>query len=236
MKPSWAVDRGAATVVAMLISGGSGITPVMALLRTLVDEGHRGHVTFLHYARTGADVIFAEELAAIDRAQPSIDVHVVLTAPHATPSRDGLEGRFCRPHLSAVAPSRTEAKTYVCGPAGLVDSVVEHWSEAGMADRLHVERFSLTRAAPTADAVGGEVRFTGADTTLTSDGRTLLEQAEGAGLAPAFGCRMGVCHTCTRPKQAGVVRDLRTDRLSSADAEPIQICVSVPVGDVAVDL
>jgi len=64
----------------------------------------------------------------------------------------------------------------------------------------------------------------------------LLEQAEDAGLSPEHGCRMGICNTCTCLKTAGVVRNVITGERSSANAERIRICVSVPVGDVAIDL
>ena len=69
-----------------------------------------------------------------------------------------------------------------------------------------------------------------------NNGRSLLEQAEHAGLSPEFGCRMGICHTCTCRKTAGSVRNLVTGEVSSAEEEDIQICVSAPVGDVELDL
>lgn len=218
----------------VLISGGSGVTPVMSLLRTLVDEGHERPVTFLHYARTEADVIFAAELEGLDRDHDWLDLHVVLTG--ADPSTTALGGRFCADHVAALVPDLDAVETYACGPVGMVDAVLDHWAAAGATDRLHVERFALPTTPSSADQVGGEVHLTASGSRFASDGQPLLVQAEAAGLAPAHGCRMGVCHTCTRRKTSGVVRDLRTGAVSSDDEEPIQICVSVPVGDVAVDL
>ena len=96
-----------------------------------------------------------------------------------------------------------------------------------------------------ADAVGGQkggtVRFAGSDVTVESDGSTLLEQAESAGLSPAHGCRMGICHTCTRSLTCGTVRDAVTGEVTSgqqsaASGVEIRVCVSVPVGDVEIDL
>jgi ferredoxin len=69
-----------------------------------------------------------------------------------------------------------------------------------------------------------------------SKGTTLLEQAEEAGLTPESGCRMGICHACTCRKTAGKVRDLRTGEVSSGDEEDIQLCISVPVGTVILDI
>ena len=78
--------------------------------------------------------------------------------------------------------------------------------------------------------------FTDSDVGVTDDGRPLLEQAEAAGLTPESGCRMGICHTCTRRKTRGAVRNLITGAVSSADEEDVQICVSAPVGDVDIAL
>ena len=77
-----------------------------------------------------------------------------------------------------------------------------------------------------------QIAFTDSGVELTDDGRPLLEQAEAAGLTPESGCRMGICHSCTRRKTSGVVKNLITGAVSSADAEDVQICVSAPVGDV----
>jgi len=220
----------------LLISGGSGITPVMSLLRTLLDEGHRGQVTFLHYARTVDHVIFADEVGAVADDHPNVAVHIVTTRE---PSRAGeLTGRFGVDHVELVAADLRTVETYACGPVGLVDAVLDHWEAAGATERLHVERFqpAPSAASPTSDAPGGEVRYAASDLTVTSDGRTLLEQAESAGLNPAFGCRMGVCHTCTRRKVSGIVRDARTGTLSASSEQPIQICVATPISDIVVDL
>jgi ferredoxin len=87
-----------------------------------------------------------------------------------------------------------------------------------------------------ADPSGGRVTFRGSTVSVVDDGRPLLEQAEAAGLTPASGCRMGICHSCTCRKTVGTVRNLITGAVSTAEGEDIQICVSVPVGDVEIDL
>ena len=90
----------------------------------------------------------------------------------------------------------------------------------------------------TAEGYDGEIAFVFSDSSIerTDDGWPLLDQAEAAGLTPASGCRMGICHTCTRRKTRGVVKNLITGAVSAVDEEDVQICVSVPVGDVAVAL
>ena len=67
-------------------------------------------------------------------------------------------------------------------------------------------------------------------------GATLLEQAESTGLRPKFGCRMGICLTFTRHKTTGIVRHHYTDERCAEPDSQIQICATVPVGDVVVDL
>jgi ferredoxin len=80
------------------------------------------------------------------------------------------------------------------------------------------------------------VTFAESAVEVTDDGRSLLEQAEAAGLTPESGCRMGICHTCTRRKTSGAVKNLITGAVSTSVEEDVQICVTAPVGDVDVAL
>jgi ferredoxin len=116
-----------------------------------------------------------------------------------------------------------------------MDSAREIFARRGRSDHLHTESFTLTRFDP-ADPVDGTVRFGVSEMGVTSDGRPILLQAEAAGLAPLSGCRMGICHTCTRQLCTGTVRDAVTGDLTTGPDADIRICVSVPVGDVEIDL
>ena len=217
----------------LLISGGSGITPVMSMLRTLVDEGHTGRVRFAHYARGSDDVIFAEELARLGET-PNVEVTVVLTGeedPRAT-----LRGRICREHLDVLAPDRHLTETFVCGPAGLLDVVDEVWSAEGLTERLHTERYQSPSSGDTLTDAGGTITFTSSAITVDSDGRSLLEQAEDAGLEPDFGCRMGICHGCVQRKPRGPVRDVRSGAVADEEDQDIQLCITVPLDDVEIEL
>lgn len=218
----------------LLISSGSGITPVMSILRTLCAERHAGNVTFLHYARTNDDVVYRAELAAIAARHRNVRIALACTRE----ARAGqLAGHIGRAHLRRVAPDHRAAHTYVCGAPGLIAWARATWAADGIEQRLHVESFR-----PPAHATGGEaksagsVRFARSDIRVPSDGRSLLEQAEQAGLRPPFGCRMGICRICTCRKTAGSVRNVLSGELSSAKEEDVQICVSAPVGDVELAL
>jgi ferredoxin-NADP reductase len=220
----------------LLMSGGSGITPVLSMLRTLCAEGHDGTVTFVHYALTEADMIYRDELAALGAAHPNVRLVRIFTD---APGTGDLDGFLSTEQLDAIDPAWRTTPTYVCGPAPLMDGARRLYEEAGAADLLHTEAFTLTQVLAEAGSSGGTLRFDGADLEVVDDGRPILEQAEAAGLAPEHGCRMGICHTCVRSLTCGTVRDVVTGDLTTAPAETgvaIRICVSAPVGDTHVDL
>ena len=219
----------------LLLSGGSGITPVMSILRTLADEGADTEVTFLHYARTADDVPLRDELRELHARRRSVSVVTVLTRDRAG-SDLALTGHLTPEHVDAVLPDPTDVPTYVCGPAALIEDATDIWSAAGLAELLHVERFQPAAPAEADAAATGTITLTRSGRTIENDGRPLLDQAESAGLSPESGCRMGICHTCIKPKLAGQVRDTRDGRVSSCDPEDIQLCINVPVGDVELEL
>jgi ferredoxin-NADP reductase len=204
----------------LLVSGGSGITPVMSMLRTLRAEGFDGEVAFVHYARSAAEACYADELATMT------GVRVL----HGY-TRDGIgdvTGYFDADHLAAAMPEPDAV--FVCGPPALVDAVRAHCPAA------HSESFVPPTFTVPASSTGGRISFTDSGVAATDDGRPLLQQAEDAGLRPESGCRMGICHSCTRRKTSGAVRNLITGTVSGTDEEDVQICVSAPVGDVEIAL
>ncbi|MCV7093698.1 ferredoxin reductase [Mycobacterium kubicae] len=208
----------------LFVSGGSGITPVMAMLRTLVAEGHsrvrETEIAFVHYARTPAEACYREELAAMSGVR-------VLHGYTRSDSGD-LTGRFGPEHLAAAMPAPDVV--FVCGPDTLVEGVRQH------CENVFTESFVPPVFEPPANPSGGRIAFVDSAVDVVDDGRSLLEQAESAGLTPESGCRMGICHTCTRRKTAGTVRNLVTGAVSTGPDEDVQICVSVPVGDVELSL
>jgi len=201
----------------LFVSGGSGITPVMSMLRTMRAEGSDREIAFIHYARSAQEACYRDELAAMT------GVRVLHGYTRATAGSD-VDGRFGADHLAAAIPEPDAV--YVCGPPDLVHAVREHYADA------RSESFVPPTFTVAAESSGGRIAFTDSGVELTDDGRPLLEQAEAAGLTPESGCRMGICHSCTRRKTSGVVKNLTTGAMSSTEEEDVQICVSVPVGDV----
>ncbi|HEU4515163.1 MAG TPA: ferredoxin reductase [Nocardioidaceae bacterium] len=208
----------------LMISGGSGITPVMSMLRTLVDREYDGRITFVHYARDPESTIFREELERLS-GHDNIDLTVVHTRAGGA--------RFTAQTLADLVPGHREIATFACGPAGLVERVREAYGDSEL---LRVEYFKTSTIAADAENAGGSVSFARAGKAAENTGATLLEQAESLGLTPEHGCRMGICFSCTSRKTEGTVRNVVTGATSSLPDEDIQICVSQPVGDCVVDL
>lgn len=235
----------------LFVSGGSGITPVMAMLRELrragrlVCSGARlaeepallPQVAFLHYARTPEDLIFAAELAELADGFVNLDLVVVHTDDDAPVNDRGLHGHFTPEHITALEADVTRAPTFVCGPRGLTEAVRD-WIDDET--RMVVEHFQPPVAAGSdGNTPDGTLRFATADVSTDTDGRSILEQAEDAGLSPEHGCRIGICHTCVRPVTSGSVRDLLSGEVRTAtDAAPVptQLCISAAHGDCTVDL
>ncbi len=132
----------------LLISGGSGITPVMAMLRTLCDEGFAGEIGFLNYARSAELALYGAELDQLAERHAGLRVARGFTRGGGLP----LTGRFCREHLRAVTSEHATAATFVCGPPALIDSVRAVWAQDGLAEPLCRELHAARAAASTPTA------------------------------------------------------------------------------------
>lgn len=216
----------------VLISGGSGITPVLAMLRTLTDEGYAGEVAFLHYARSRADVLYGDDLDALAAAHPNLTVLRGFTRGEG----GELEGRFGPEHLNLALPEDRDAAAFACGPGGLVEAVRTLWEEQGLQTPLRFEHFAPPELPAIDPDLLGSVTFARSGETVDASDRPLLEQAEAAGLTPTHGCRMGICLTCKCRLDQGRVRDTLTGEIYGTPGEEVRICVASPVGDVTLDL
>ena len=215
----------------LLISGGSGITPVMAMLRTLCDENFAGEIGFLNYARSRRAALYESELRELALRRRGLRVARGFTRGRGSE----LVGRFSREHLPAVISDHAAAATFVCGPPALIDAVRSTWATDGLPEPA-LETFTAPTLRFDPDAAEGIVRFAASGREVANSGLPLLEQAEDAGLSPEHGCRMGICNTCSAWKKTGTVRNVISGTPSSAGEEQIRICVSVPVGDVTLEL
>ncbi len=209
----------------LFLTAGSGITPVMSMLRTLLRRNQIGDITHVHSAPTEADVMFGAELAALAADQTGYRLLLRETR---------TQGRLDLASLDHVVPDWRERQTWACGPEGMLAQAERVWSSAGIGDRLHLERFAVSKAAPA--GAGGTVTFVRSGRAVAADAATsLMDAGEGAGVQMPFGCRMGICQSCVVSLVEGHVRDLRT----GAEHEPgtrVQTCVSAASGDCALDI
>jgi len=216
----------------LLIGGGSGITPLMAILRTLCAEGHAGPVALIQYAPDPERTIYREELDRLAAANPNFTLTRSYTR---APGAGELDGHFSPTHLPQTDPDFTAAETFACGPPALLDAVRGTWAN-GLEQRLHVESFLPPTLLPADEPGTGSIRFAGSDLEIENSGASILEQAEQAGVPAESGCRMGICHTCTCRKLSGSVKNLLTGEVSATPDEEIQLCVSAPLSDLVIDL
>lgn len=225
-----------APVRPLFLTAGSGITPVMAMLREAAACGTLDDVVHVHWAPRTADVIFAEDLARLAREFAGYRLHVVTTREEDA-GQGAAARRFSATLLDERCPDWRRRDVWACGPRGLLREIEAHWSAVGLAPRLRVERFQAPLAATPPDAAGGRVCFRRSAVALDADGATpLLRVAEAAGLNPAHGCRMGICHTCTATLVAGAVRDVRDNRFTTEPGAKVQVCVTAAAGGCELDL
>jgi len=211
----------------LFITAGSGITPVMSMLRDAAARGAVPDAVHLHYAPAATEVIFADELRRLREREARYRLHLAYTRNAATASR-----HFSAAQLGGICPDWRAREVWACGPPALLAAIEAHWAAAGLGQRLHIERFVTPRAVATPPGVGGTVRFAASRRAAQGDAHTpLLHVAEGIGLSPPYGCRMGICHTCDTPLLAGCVRDLRNGAVLSA-GQKVQLCVCAAAGDV----
>ncbi|WP_438272755.1 ferredoxin reductase [Streptomyces sclerotialus] len=222
----------------LLLTAGIGITPVMAMLRALSDEGGTAgtDVLLVHSSPDPGRTVFGPELRAMAERLPWFRLHEHHTRAGARPA-----GHLTPARLPAVCPDWRERATWACGPAALLESAERLWAAAGLADRLHVERFRPLPPGPSSPAGSlssdARVRFaaSGVETTVGA-GTPLLQAGEAAGVAMPSGCRMGICFGCVTPLLHGRVRDLRTGEVHGEPGDLIQTCVSAACGPVTLDL
>ncbi len=209
----------------LFITAGSGITPVMSMLRTLVRRQQITDVIHLHSAPTEADVMFGAELDQLAREHAGYRLRLRTTRS---------QGRLDLTRLGVEVPDWCERQTWACGPEAMLNTAERAWSAAGVGERLHLERFAVSRAAPA--GAGGTVTFSKSGKSTTADAATsLMDAGERMGVQMPFGCRMGICQSCVVGLVEGHVRDLRT----GAEHEPgtrVQTCISAASGDCVLDV
>jgi stearoyl-CoA 9-desaturase NADPH oxidoreductase len=205
-------------------TGGSGITPVMAMLRTMHRRDTMPDVVHIHSAPNRDQAIFRDERVQLSEAHSSLRM---------VENFDDEHGILDVKRLEEACPDWRDRQTWVCGPAPMLEAAEKHWQRARLGKALHIERFSakLSEAAE-----GGHVTFAVSGKEVDLDGATtILEAGEAEGIDMPFGCRMGICHTCVVPLKKGLVKDLRNGS-EYEENQGVQTCVTAAAGDCVLEI
>jgi ring-1,2-phenylacetyl-CoA epoxidase subunit PaaE len=236
------------------IAGGSGITPVMSLIKTLLREEPLSRFTLLYGNRDSSAVIFLEALAALkDKHLGRLELYHFLDAEEQDIDlfNGMLDRQRCDEAIAHLVPDAAEVDGwFICGPGPMMDSAEGALLDRGVAkERIHIERFTADRPA---GAVASEIaqlqtKAEGLSVAVTLDGRTrrvaftqgnILDSARAAGLPAPFACKAGVCATCRAKVTKGKVEMAARYGLTDEEVAEgyVLTCQSVPLGDgVAVD-
>ena len=218
----------------LFVTAGSGITPVIGMLRNLFPVTDSGAVRLprsagydivvVHVAPSRPQSIFLDNLTTLDAAGL-----IRLVARY-----DDEHGQLDVSRLGELVPDLADRTTFACGPSGLLEAIEAHHATLGLP--VHTEQFRVTRVVT---GEGGTLSFTRSGTTVEADAATpVLDAAEAAGVLMPSGCRMGICYGCVLPLREGVVRDLRNGDLTVAadgDGVIVQTCINAAAGPCTFD-
>jgi ferredoxin-NADP reductase len=230
----------------LFLSGGVGVTPSMAMTRTLYDLADPADVVFVHSARTPADIVFRHELELIAATAPNIRIVHICEEDRPYAPWGGHRGRLTIETLRQIAPDFLEREVFTCGPAPYMAVVRRMLSDAGLdMDRYHEESFTFETptaqadTSPTAAAdTGFKVEFTRSGRTVECDADTsLLAAASRAGISLPASCAQGMCGTCKTTLLSGSV-DMQHNggiRPREITQNKILLCCSKPLEDVVID-
>lgn len=217
----------------LYIAGGSGITPVYSMIKAALKASPFADIVLAYYGRSYTDFIFLDELEGLKAKHAGLRIQLCITGERMFP--EDLVGRFTPAQLQGYCYDHAGRESFVCGPAGLIEAVMAHYQELGLEHRLHKEYFGLPPVEKDPNA-SAEVTYSKSGVTVETKAATLLAAAEEAGLKPKFGCRMGICNTCSCTKKEGVVRNVLTGEIDDTPNAQIRICVSEPLSAVTLDI
>ena len=236
------------------IAGGSGITPVMSLIKTTLRSEPESRFTLLYGNRDSSSVIFLEALAALkDKHLDRLEIYHFLDQEEQDIALfNGMLDRVrCDEAILSLVPNAADVSDwFICGPGPMMDAAEGALLDRNIPkERIHIERFTADRPP---EAVAREIaelqtRAEGVAVSVTLDGRTrrvpftagnILDSARASGLPAPFACKAGVCATCRARVTSGKVEMAARYGLTDEEVADgyVLTCQSVPLGDgVAVD-
>lgn len=207
----------------LLLSAGSGVTPMLSMLRYLADHQQIDDVVFYHQCRSVEDIPCYDEIETLKSQHPGLKVMICLTA---SDEWQGLKGRLALSHLKQI-PDLTTRQVFVCGPDGFMNKAKNLMLKLGLPESsYHQEAFGVARSAPKAFKT---VTLTINDHTFQGNNQsTLLEQAEEAGIAIANSCRAGLCGACRVQVTSGSVEQTDVPAMKNAPQGSALACCCIP--------
>ena len=236
----------------LLIGGGVGLTPLMSVLRYLLDRSWSGEIFLLYACRKPEDIIFREELELLRRRNPNLRVVVTVSRPGGTDWK-GPTGRITKELITQSVPDLASRYVHICGPVPMMEATKQTLLELGVPrERIKVEAFgpAVGKVEPPAQEPTGGAKADGAAITLPTvtfsksdksaplpPDKVILEVAEANGVDVDFSCRVGTCGVCRVRKTAGQVTMAVRDGLQPGDEEEgiILACQAKSNGNVTVD-
>jgi stearoyl-CoA 9-desaturase NADPH oxidoreductase len=225
----------------LFLAAGSGITPMMAMIRAQAAQGMPMPIALIYWARTRAELCFVDELRALAARQPSFRVDFIVT--READAADVGHGRIDTTSLSTLAPDLHHRRVFACGSDGFVAGARS--AAAARAVAFHAEAFTPPLRAALDDSLDHALDDAGTVTiTLAASGRTLdlprgeslLSALEAAGMKLPSGCRMGLCNTCACGKRGGSTRHLHTGAIEHEPVSALRLCVNSARSDLILDL
>lgn len=212
----------------VFISAGSGITPIISMLRSLDHHDQVTDVVIVHSVHTHDQLMFADTLEELEAKHSGLRVEIRVTSD---------EGRMKASELDELVPDWREREAFCSGPGEHLEDLKSYWKEQGDFDRFNHESFQPVIGGDHGDGEGGTIRFVNSEKDVECDGgTTILAAGEEAGLDLNYGCRIGICHTCVGTLKSGRLRDLRNGDVSEPTGQAVRICVNTAEGDIEIEL
>lgn len=214
----------------LLLSGGSGVTPMLSMVRYLADHNQLDDVVFYHQCRTEKDIPCRAELEQLKRENPGLEVKFCLTQPAI--DWFGLKGRLSLSHIKTIKDAE-QRQVFVCGPDGFMQKAKNLLLKKGLPEEsYHQEAFGVSPVTEKPEK-SVEIEFNGSKITGNNQ-KTLLEQLEDAGKDVSNSCRAGLCGACKVQLKSGQVQHPEVPALSAEERAmgAVLACCAIPETDV----
>jgi len=217
---------------ALLLAAGSGITPMMSLIRQAAANQFPQAVTLVYWAKTRADFCFAAELKGLADKNAAFTVYFALTEEQANAANE-LQGRIGKALLADFVAEPFHV--LACGGAGFIANARQVLADNVVSFQAEAFSTPVTDAAAAVGVVRVELANSGKVLELNS-GASLLDALEAQGIYPPSGCRMGICHTCSCTKLSGATQDIQSAELSTEPGAAVRLCTSRAHSDLVLAL